>query len=1352
MKDKILELFEDLIEKFLGWFVGPFRGDLDTLHTLIYGSDKRDLYYGIFDEKQFGVVAQGMAVMQSLSVGIILISIILAGMRIASSGINPSNRTYSLEYFKDFVIVALLFFNLSTIFEFMFTVNSMFVTTFDAAKTTMDGDVFDKMGAFTEKGPLGALVIGLVLLGLWIWANFYYMMRTLTLMLLTIMSPLAVALYLIPQTKAITGGLFKEYAGTVFVQSVHAALYWVVSSVAGADFGLGSVLLYIIFIPLSESIRGLLGLGGQMNDRLSKTAAMFGGSALMGVIGSVKGALNGQTVAQSLRGAAGQAIEKGIGRKGGVDAEDSKGLLAGAGTDIGSTSRAERMLKAGEILSKGGKAVFGAAGAIAGSPMGPMGSITGSTIGFSTGGVVGGVAGRTGMAGAEIVGNRVKAGAIAGWNKFKGVKNAESLADEKLANTLADEETTKWASANKESFMKDIKERFPDITDAARNQMWDKEVASKNSEFLQDAKKHVSKIKTSSGQQAKSSELVDATVKNLTNDWASKNKDAFMRDYDANYPLPANATEGDILKHNQNKKAAWQQAVSNKKDSISNIANNAASKLGFGTSPVHSLVNKEDFAKEIGNQVGSVLGIGSQEGLLAVKGATNASGKLAKPTELVNATVKNLTNDWASKNKNAFMRDYDANYPLPANATEGDILKHNQNKTVAWQQAVSNKRDSISNIANNAASKLGFGTSPVNSLVNKEDFAKEIGNQVGSVLGIGSQEGLLAVKGATNASGKQAKPTELVNATVKNLTNDWASKNKNTFMGDYDANYPLPANATEGDILKHNQNKKAAWQQAVSNKRDSISNIANNAVSKLGFNTPSNAFVNKEDFAKEVGNQIGSVLGMGGREGQLAVKGATSAVKNASLYSSKSVNTDVLTNQLAALKTNEAKEAFIQDRITNGSLTNKEALQEWEQTKAPALFRQNLSKLSSSPSNGGIPKHIPLDHAIIGNSVVRGAGAVVSGVASASIATSGIKEVSSFLGDTKLGHGAKSFVVGTKHAWANKDPMQNPVTALAESAGQGAKFGWSEFKGHVADNVVGKQVGFKNAVAYTTGIIGGVRGYKAGATYASGGPQNTKTLGLKGFNPYNNAVNNQVAEISEIQQMVETVQLPNGQTAISAGAIRMATTAGRTIIQVRDKSGQVQTVSRIASGDPSLKKGETIYQDFTIQDGQFAPTSNVYSEDSGGGKIQSTKTINVNPNKIIANRNSSKNPRVVKEVQSYNQLVDSGQYYLNDAMKEMSDIQMVVDRNRSYLVGSKEGKQYRISPYGAGDARLNEETEIIRNCEVRNRQLIVSPTDEYTSSIQPKDLVPKAAPNKRNLLRRQNEQMRNKTLTESLGR
>lgn len=1093
----------------LEWIIGPFA-DLETFVELIYGGDEK--YYGIFNEDQFGVVAQGMAIMQSISVAIILVSIIMAGMRISSSGINPSNRTYILEYMRDFLIVGLLFFNLSTVFEVMFNVNSWFVTSFASAKDIMEGGIAKQAESFVKQGVLGGLIIGLCMLGLWIWANFYYMMRTLTLILLTILSPLAVALYLIPQTKGILGGLFKEYAGTVFVQSIHAALYWVITSIAGTEHSLGSILLFMIFIPVSETIRSLLGLGGQMNDKLSKSAAMFGGAALMGVAASVKGALNGQTVAQALRSGAGQVVGRGKGKEGSEEGETSSGLLSGAGTDIGSTSRAERMLKAGEVFSKGGKAVFGAAGAIAGSPMGPMGSVAMSSIGFSAGGAIGGVAGRTGMATAELLGSRAKAGIKAGAEKFKGIKNAESLADEKLANTIADQETDKWVEANGKSLMEDIKERFPDLSKDGQQKEYAKDVAQIRSSNLKKARKTVGQMKSVNGQEARASELIDSTVGNLTDKWAENNKEQFMKDYD-------------------------------------------------------------------------------------------------------------------QKN------------PIPQNATEADIQKHQKQKNEAWNNAVDIKRGQISAVASNVASKLGSGTS---------------------------------------------------------------------------------SNTTPGL-------------------------------------TPDQSFVNKEMFTKEVGNQVASVLGVGERESAVAVRGATSGVATQSLYSNKSVNGDYLTHQLARVKTNQAKASYINDLIDNKGMSKEAALQQWT-TQEPKVYQSNLSNLAKLPSEGGLPKQIALDHSIVkGNGFVKGAVATVSGITTGAIEASGVRQISQFMDDTKLGTFAKNVPIGIKTAWNSREPYQNPMTAGFDAVGTGFKSAAIEAKNHVSQNVVEKQAGFRNAVAYGTGIVGGVKGYKAGATFAAGNTNTFTTkpnsLGFK-WNPYNNAVTNharnQVLEVSEISQMAQTVMGPNGEQQIANGAIQMVATAKETVLQVRNKAGQVQTVSRLASGDSSLKQGETIMQDYTIQDGQFTPTSNVYRQDSAGGKVTLNRSINVNPNKIVANRNTPTNPRMVQEVQSYNQLVDNGQYSMKNAMNDMEEIKMVVDRNRSYLVGTKGDMSYRISPYGPGDTRLDENVVIDRQCEMRNKRLVVVETENYTSSLTPQDLLPPPQPNKRNMMRRQNELTRYKSLVEPM--
>ncbi|WP_374717709.1 hypothetical protein [Neobacillus sp.] len=1364
LNDKIMDLFESLFGWIWKWLLGPFE-DLRGFKELIFGNDGDEkLPFGIFTTKEIeNIYMPGMNAFVALAVSTILIGIVISAMRISSAGINPSNRTYVIEFFKDLIIVALVLFNLSTLYHIILAVNYTIVNVFAAA----DKELIDlKEDLDASKGILGELIIQLALLGLAIWANFYYMMRKLCLLLLMIMGPLMISLYLIPQTKGITLGWIKELIGTVMVQSVHAALYWVVALMSTSSSGIEAVILYIIFIPVSESIRSLLGLGGQMTDRFTKTAAMFGGAALAGMYGSIKGAMDGKSMPEVLKGLYNgtksklQGQEDKTGEKG-----KSSGILSNAGTDIGSTSRAERMLKAGEVISKAGKAVFGTAGAIAGSPMGPTGAIVGSTIGANTGGVVGGVAGRTGMAIAEASGRRLAAGIKAGINKAKGIKNAESQADEKLANAIADDETTRWASANYEDFKKDFQQRFPDVHQSSLNKAWSNEVANKRSEFLDNARKMVGKIKKANGQYANAKDLINSTVDSITNDWANQNKEQFMQDYNAANPLPVNATKEDILKHNQNREKAWQDKVSNKRNNIRDIVSGKAAELG-NYSIMPNAISKDEFANKIGKEIGPIIGTNSSNAIQAVKGAIQSIPTLnkeeANAKELVDSTVTSLANQWASTNKASFLKDYDTKNPLPIDATKEGILHHNQNREKAWQTAIDNKKQEFKLIATNVASNLGNGTSIESSQISKDDFARQVGSQVSNILG---SDGVSAVQSAIKMVKTTNKPlansASLIASTVENLSNNWALNNKDKFINDYNLSNPLPANASDDDKKSYIQKRDAAWQSAVANNKQEIQNVVTKASMSFipSSSSPEHFYINKEDFAKSVGSELSSVIGKGSNESIMAVKEATSSVKGSSLYATKSVNTEYLAHQIATQKTNAGKEQFISQSIQSGK-SNQEALQQWNQIEAPKRFIQNYAQARES-----LPKHIPLDHMIIGNKGLKVAGATAGALTSFVTGASGIKEISQFVADTKIGQAAYGFASGLKEG-ANFDMSQGVITGttqgLTSMIKSGSNTAVSHFKNHIPSNILEKQVGFKNTVAYTTGIIGGVSGYKAGASFAAGGTKNfTKEPGsLKlGFNPYNRLANQQISEVSEIAHMVQTIQGPNGETTIPNGAIRMVTTSNETVLQVRDKAGLTHTVSRIASGNPELNSGKTLYQDLTIQNGQLTPSSNVYIEDSGGGRIQVNRSINVNPNQILANRNNPKNQRVIQEIQSYNQKVDSGQYYLKEAITEMTNIHMVVENSRSYLVGSKNGKEYRISPYGPGDPRLTPDETVYRMYDIRNTNLVPTTSHlgskdsepiEYSNSTEPTDLLPKYPPNMRTINRRQNEKFRNKSFTESL--
>jgi hypothetical protein len=1148
--EKLSEIFKNLFPIFWHWIYEPFK-ELRSFKDLIFGKDgDTDLAYGTFTLEEITDIYQpGMNSFVVLAVTSILIGIIINGMRISSAGINPSSRLHLIEFLKDLAIVAILFWNLSDLYTIIFGINYIIVGLFnDVQQATLIelGDL--KPG----DDVLGKLIINLCLLGLAIWANFYYLMRKLTLMMLMIMGPLMIAFYLIPQTKSITIGWFKELIGTVFIQSIHAALYWMVGLMAVTHTGLEGVILYIIFIPTAEALKSLIGLGGNMHSNLAKIGALFGGSALMGMYGAVKGALGDKTVMGAIRGAYNGVkdrtnkgnLEKEEGQSGGLG--NIRALGANTGTDIGTTPRAEKMLKAGQAMSKIGKATLGMAGSIAGSPMGPMGSIMGSTVGFTLGGVAGGLAGRAGYAGANFVANRAGKFAKGFLEGTKGTLNSEKLADEKLANALADAETSRWASATKESFMEEMKQKFPDAHQSALEGLWNQKVSQKRNEFLNKARQ----------------------------------------------------TIGEIRKND---------------------------------------------------------------------------GKYANAQSLVQAATDHLTNNWAKANEKSFKEQFDRENPLHANASEADILTHKQRKEQAWNNAVKAQREKYSAIANNAAMQLTKGVPLGDAYINKGDFAKSVVNQAMSL-------------------------------------------DREQFKANYLKTNP---NATQNEI-----------------------DLA---------------------FEKEYGGQ---------RLQFQAVQRAINGVKSGRLYNGTGVNTNYLANQLAAIKTNEAKLKFIESQRNDG-VSADIALQQWNE-KQGQVFASHLKEISQQ-----MPKNVSLDRVILPqNNVIRGVGALGVGLKEGVVQATGLREISKFMADTKLGQGVQSTVGslktnfslgnaltgtftpiydGLKGGIQQKSLQQVAVgfsssikgfqdtvlTPVTESISAGIQVG----KNHVASNVEMKQAAFKNALAFTGGIISGVSGYQKGAK-----------LGMK-LNPYNNAVNQKIAEVSEIIHMAQSSVDEKGNLQIDKGAIQLVTTGNQSYIQVRDKTGQTQIVSRFGSGDSTLKKGEVVYQDLTVQNGALVRDSSPYKLDSGGGKILLDHQLNINPNQLVANRNTPKNPRVINEVQPFNQLVDSKEFYMDDIIAHTpQNIRMVIDRNRSYLVATdNQGNDVRISAYGAGDPRLSEDQVIYTKCEIRNRKLIrgetftineISNTEQvvdYTSSIDPRELIP-TKPNKRLILRKEAELLRHKGL------
>jgi len=489
--DKLLKVFESLVMWFYESLIEPFT-DLPTLKNLVFGKYKEDeLVWGTFNPSDltngFGPLFSTMA---TLSGFVMVALIVVYGIRISGAPMNPTRRNEGIEFIKDLVFVGLVLLNLPTLYDLLFSINSSVVNLFAGAYTSEIDNI--KMEDFLEggetSGVIGVILVQLVLLGLAIWANFYYLMRKVTLIILMSLGPLMIVFWLNPKFKSLTGAFFRELVGSIFVQSIHSFVFWTVAVISVSAGGLiETVIVYVIFIPISESMRRLLNMGGDMQGGLSKAGAMMGMAGLAGMAGAVKGAVDGKGVTGSLKNAYdGVKNNKGKDNAGGDDLKNTVG--ANAGGDSGTSTRADKMLRSGDIVGKMGKATLGMAGAVAGMGLGPVGAMAGASAGFAVGGVAGGVAGRLGAGAIQGIGSRISKGMGSAKEQFG--KGSHDFGED-LANEVADRSTASWADGNKESEMSQLRQRFPNASQGELDSKFDAIKGQKRAAFHSDAKQHI---------------------------------------------------------------------------------------------------------------------------------------------------------------------------------------------------------------------------------------------------------------------------------------------------------------------------------------------------------------------------------------------------------------------------------------------------------------------------------------------------------------------------------------------------------------------------------------------------------------------------------------------------------------------------------------------------------------------------------------------------------------------------------------------------------------------------------------------------------------------------------------------
>ncbi|RKJ74449.1 hypothetical protein D7X33_19395, partial [Butyricicoccus sp. 1XD8-22] len=537
--DKIVDIFSALIETIWGWIIQPFLG-LSSLQQLIFGeNDFGSLVWDTFTE---GDLTTALAPMYNsllapsllLLVGIIVVQ----GVRFAKNAANPQARSEFIQTGLTILLVGLILRFLPGIYDILFAINGAFVDFFSSVYDEKNNGVIPTFDEGLIEKAIGRILIELVLIGLAIWANFYYMMRKMTLIILMALGPIFLICMVNPKWKPVTANWFKELLSTIFIQSVHALTFWFLAMLSVAQTNIvGTVIAYLVFIPVTIAVRNLFFLGGQMNDNMSKAGAALGLTALGGVLGAVKGAAGGKSLGEIASGAFNAARGQYQNTKGMNVTDikpngDVKDTVAGnPGSDTGTKKDAERMLKNGEILDRIGKGTMGAMGAIAGAGIGMQGSAILAAGGYALGGPLGGLTGRAGTALGQTLKNKYdKAGQLLRTPGMSedDLKNADI---DTVADAIAEKEASEWSSLNADAYKEDLRSRFPDASDQELNQMVATERARKKSQFKKRAGEQLQEAADYGNEHLAQEGLAKNTAQAMATQWANDNRTNFNEQY-----------------------------------------------------------------------------------------------------------------------------------------------------------------------------------------------------------------------------------------------------------------------------------------------------------------------------------------------------------------------------------------------------------------------------------------------------------------------------------------------------------------------------------------------------------------------------------------------------------------------------------------------------------------------------------------------------------------------------------------------------------------------------------------------------------------------------------------------------
>lgn len=254
---------------------------LYSMNELIYNDGIRGSkawYYGALPMSWEQNVMQYHLIFQALAWSLIVFAIIKALIQRNLATINPSMRVSLIEQIKDLLLTGVILSFTMPVIDLFLMFNNKLVDIFGAVAVDLD----DLSGLNNYTNLLAGILLQFFYLFISIYLNFVYIIRAITIAILTAMAPLfIVTLAFGGRWKGLFGQWMRELLANIFLQSFHAFILAFLFLSSTSSRGIEVLVICFAVLPLTEFFRGLiLGQAGGIAGMLGMKTIMAGADVL----------------------------------------------------------------------------------------------------------------------------------------------------------------------------------------------------------------------------------------------------------------------------------------------------------------------------------------------------------------------------------------------------------------------------------------------------------------------------------------------------------------------------------------------------------------------------------------------------------------------------------------------------------------------------------------------------------------------------------------------------------------------------------------------------------------------------------------------------------------------------------------------------------------------------------------------------------------------------------------------------------------------------------------------------------------------------------------------------------------